>query len=117
MVLIQSRDDNAFVWHDSVIPKCTTEVPLVVAVPAPGWHGRVFHFFVDLGFGLEGGREGLHKLQPQGLLFMQDSGSGVGAAVNFVGFGAREPWGDYDLRAVEEDVEAEVMTVLYVAGS
>lgn len=48
---------------------------------------------------------------------MQDSGSGVGAAVNFVGFGAREPWGDYDLRAVEEDVEAEVMTVLYVAGS
>lgn len=84
---------------------------LVVTIPATRGHGGVVHEFVDLCGGLLGGSEGLHELQTEIGFGMEDGGTGVWARVDEVGLGAGEDGSDEDLGTVEEDVQAEMMTV------
>lgn len=73
------------------------------------------HEFVGLGFLLEGAGEGLHEFEAEVSFVVEDFGAAPWAGVDYVGFGAREGWGDHDLvgtvGVVEEDVEAEVVAV------
>lgn len=108
---VQGRDRDAFVGHDSVIPEGATEVSLIVAVPSSTWHGGVFHSLEDLSFCLEFWGERLHQFQAQCFLFVQNLRACVGPAVDLIGLCTGEPGRDDYLGAVEEDVQAKVVSV------
>lgn len=102
---------DALVRHDAVVAVRAAQVPLVVVVPPPARHGRVFHLLECLGFCLLLGWQGLHELEPESLLFLQDARAFVRAVVDLVRLRPREPRRHDHLRAAEEDVQAEVVAV------
>lgn len=84
---------------------------LIVVIPASLGHSWVLHEFVGLRFLLLVGRKRLHEFQTKSFFFVEDSGASVRTCVDDVWLCSCEAWAYDQLRAVHEDVEAEVVPV------